>query len=757
MKYFSKIRTRIGAVALAGVMLFTAAGCGVSADNVKSVKYVKSEEKTASSFAGEGYHLMTDNLKLVAKSGLIEMYWDEATCSVAVKETSQNHIWYSLPKDSNGKEKNPAAVVSLEAVRGSERYVLNSQDNSVAYGTARYETSENGITVTYTIAADEKTAHKDVKSRTAEDIVFDVVIRYELKDGSLFVSTDCRKMSESAVKITKLGIMEYFGSGINSAETDFMLLPDGCGAELYPAAEKGNEKTKNLSFKVYGQDVSVPENTENVYDALLPVYGMKQGSSAFAALIQEGDAIATINASHTDGECGYYHVGSVFDLTSDYSVTDEKGNTSRYISESSYDGKLQICYRFLSGNHADASGMALACREQLIRDAVLSTKSVETENTNLPFFLSVIGESPKGKKQSSSGKKFTSFSQALDMVTQMKAKGVNNISLRYKGALSGGVDYDPVNSAELLRSLGGKKDFNELYDEMNTQSLNLYLDIPLVSSGIDNKFSSGKSAVSILGKRAFGKQKNPLVDYAGPENLSYNFMDLSFLEESTRDLMVYGKKINLSGYCLNDAGKYLYSSFGKEYIGRQEASERLALQSESLSTNRRLMVDNGFFYMLKNADEVVDLPLASAVSETNGYVSIPFVQMLLHGTLDYAGTPMNYSENSELAMLRSIEYGACPSFEWVYEEVSAKNKTDNTPTVYYGDSLSRAAEYYERADEVLGDLRASRITKHSKVAGAEGVYCTEYSTGSLVYVNYNDTEASVNGVTIPAKDFLRIN
>lgn len=757
MKRFSGILSRVGAAALAGAMLFASAGCGVSADNVKKVKYAESAAKTVSSFAGEGYHLMTDNLKLVAKSGLIELYWDDSTCSVAVKETSQNHIWYSLPKDSNGKDKNPAAVVSLEAVRGSETFKLNSQDNSVAYGTAKYETSENGITVTYTIAADEKTAHKDVKSRTAEDVVFDIAVRYELKDGSLFVSTDCKKLSESAVKITKLSIMEYFGSGINSAETDFMLLPDGCGAELYPAAEKDNEKTKNISFKVYGQDASVPENTDNVYDALLPVYGMKQGNSAFAVLVQEGDALTTINASHTAGDCGYYHVGPTFEITSDYSSKDKKNNISRYVSERSYDGKLQLCYRFLSGNHADASGMALACREQLIRDAVLSTKTVEAENTNLPFFLSVIGKSPKGKSQKSREKTLTTFSQTLDMVTQMKAKGINNISLRYKGALSGGSDYEPASDAKLLKGLGGKKDFNNLYDEMNTQSLSLYLDIPLVSSGIDETFSYGKSAVSIFGERAFAEKKNPLSDYAGPEKFAYNFMDLKNLEESSRDLMVYGKKIGISGYCLNDAGKYLYSSFGKNYMGRQEAAEKLTAQSESLSTNRRLMVDNGFFYMLKNADEVINLPLVSSVTETNGYVAIPFVQMLLHGTMDYAGAPINYNDNAELSMLRSIEYGACPNFEWVYEEVTAKNKTDKTPVVYYGDSLSRAAEYYKRANEALGDLRTSRITKHFEVSGVENVYCTEYGTGSLIYVNYNDTEASVNGVTIPAHDFMRIN
>lgn len=757
MKKFSKIFARVCAAAMAGVMMFTAAGCGTSAKNVKSVKFAKSDEKIISSYADEGYHLMTDNLKLVAKSGLIELYWDESSCSVAVKETSQNHLWYSLPKESNGRETNPAAVVTIEAVRGNEKYFLNSQDNAVKFGTAKYVTSENGVTVEYTIALDEKTAQMDKKSRPADAVVFDIAVRYELKDGSLFVSVDCKNLNESSVKVTKIGLMEYFGAGVTAGEGDFILLPDGCGSMLYPELEKANEKTKNLRFNIYGSDLSVPDNTENSYDTVIPAYGMKQGNSAFAVLIQHGDAIAAVNASHTAGDSGYYRVGPSFAVTPVSEVQGKKDNVKQYVGGETYSGQLQLCYRFLSGSHADVSGMALACREQLIRDAVLSTKQVETENSKLPFFLSVIGEYPNGNRQSSYEKKLTTFEQALDMILQMKAKGIDNINVRYRGALSGGMDSNPLYSSKLLTSLGGKKDFSTLYNEMSKQTLSLYIDIPLISSGTDKTFSSGKSAVSILGGRTSAEQENFLVDYAGPEKFTYNFMDLSSLEEYTRDWMIYSRKFENSGYCISDAGKYLYSSFGKHYSDRQSSAERLTAQSESLSTNNQLMVDTGNFYMLKNADEVVNLPLNTSVEESAGYKSTPFVQMLLHGTLDYAGTPINYNENDEARMLRSIEYGACPNFEWCYEEVKAKEEKDSTPAVYYGDSLNHAAEYYNRANETLGDLRSSRMTNHYEVTNTKGVYCTEYGTGSLVYVNYNDTEVSVNGVTIPARDFLRIN
>ena len=67
--------------------------------------------------AGHELHTASTSLKRIAQSGLIELYIDETTYAVAVKETSQNKMWYALPQQDNGKEENHAAVVSLEVLR----------------------------------------------------------------------------------------------------------------------------------------------------------------------------------------------------------------------------------------------------------------------------------------------------------------------------------------------------------------------------------------------------------------------------------------------------------------------------------------------------------------------------------------------------------------------------------------------------------------------------------------------------------------
>ena len=70
--------------------------------------------------------------------------------------------------------------------------------------------------------------------------------------------------------------------------------------------------------------------------------------------------------------------------------------------------------------------------------------------------------------------------------------------------------------------------------------------------------------------------------------------------------------------------------------------------------------------MLKNADAVADLPSETAYPQEKNYFAVPFLQMVLHGIVEYAHAPANTSENTETAVLRALEYGALPSYNWSF-------------------------------------------------------------------------------------------
>lgn len=747
---------RVACVWLAGILALSLAACGRTEDTVIKTTY---QEQNLQELYPENpvreMHLASKALKRITQSGLIELYIDEETYAVAIKETSQNKMWYALPQQDNGKEENRAAVVTLEVQQGEKRYYLNSQDNSVAFGTASYELTDTGLAVTYVMAPDEQTARKDAASRTAEDLAFDVTVTYSLEDGSFFAQVDCSSLTQSgqaqgSAKVLKLGLLEYFGASAQGAEGDYLLVPDGSGALIHTAQQA--ESNETLRFAVYGQDAALPAE-ENVYPALVPAFGVKQGASAFAVLIEQGDALAEIRAERAQGDTGYYHAGAQFTITPSAREKTEEG-VVQYIGASGYTGAVRLCYRFLSGENASYSGMALAVREQLIRDGVLSVQTLEAEDS-LPLTLNLIGSLPKKDSRFSTSQKLATFEQAEDLLSQMKAKGIDQINLCYQGALTGGLNQKQAADAKLLSALGGRVDFNHLNESMSTQKLRLFLSVDLLSTNARDSFSAGKTALGISGEAVSYAKENPFADYVGPQAYQRTLRSVDTLEKAAREFLVNTRKAGMTGYCIGDAGQLLYSDYNKEYLSRQDAAQAISAQSESMGANRELMVDTGYFYLLKNVDVVTNLPLSSAIAADASYETVPFVQMLLHGILDYSGSAINLNENPETQMLRSIEYGACPSYTWSYEALEAKPEAENAANVNYAGSLQDAADYYTRANETLGDLRGARITRHSRVQ--ENVYCTEYDSSTLVYVNYGEKEASVNGVTIPAHDFLRLN
>lgn len=738
-----------------GVLLLSLAACGGrTGDTVSRAVYQEKDIQSVSpAQAARELHVPSAALKRVAQSGLIELYIDETTYAVAVKETSQNKMWYALPQQDNGREENRAGVISLEIQQGGKRYFLNSQDHSVAFGTASYELTDTGLKVTYVMAADQETAVKDAKSRTAQDIVFDVTVTYTLQDGSFFAQVGCESLAAANgdTRVLKVGLLEYFGAAVKSGADDYLLVPDGSGALVKTAQQAKDNST--LRFAVYGQDAALPAQ-EHVQHALVPAFGVKQGTSAFAVLIEQGDALAEISADRAAGETGYHRVGAQFTITPSAQVKTDEG-IAQYVAASGYTGSLRLCYRFLSGDNASYSGMALAMREQLIRDGVLSTRTLEKAD-GLPLTLNLIGSLPKKDGRLATAHKLATFEQAEDLLVQMKAKGINNINLNYHGALTGGYHQKQATDAKLLTSLGGKVRFNNLFESMSTQKMQLFLAADLLSTNAGSPFSAGSRALGIDGEPFSYAKENPFADYAGPPSFQRGLRGLDTLARASREFMLNTRKASLSGYCVSDAGQMLYSNYNKAFTSRQDAAALLSRQSESFGANRKLMVETGNFYMLKNADVVTNLPLTSAIAQDASYETVPFVQMLLHGIADYSGQAINLADDPQTQMLRSIEYGACPSFTWSYQNLEATDGAqEDAPAVNYADSLADAAAFYGKANQTLADLRGARITRHSMVQ--KNVYCTEYDSSSLIYVNYGEDEATVNGVAVPARSFLRLN
>lgn len=712
---------------------------------VKTVKSVSSRNTISSPSGDATIHYSKSSKSFgtkAAASGLIELYVDPETNTFCVFETTKGKLWSVLPLldgVASGEDLvSNASMVSLQIIGGTDVYLLNSQDNSVAYGKASHSLIENGVVFVFDIFPDAATAKKVKYEKT--DIGFRITLTATLVDGSMNITASHANITGNPdAYIESIDLLNYFGAYNDSGIEDFLLVPDGSGAVIKTAIY--DESFENLSFAVYGDDPSVQSETSG--SAIIPAFGIKHGDSAFVSLIQKGDAVATINACKAKTLSEYNSVYPAFRITP---VIYE--DQTLYISKSSAASEISLCYRFLSGNNATYSGLASACREQLIRNSVLSTKTVEVDDY-LPFFLTLTGAAKKTAGPIRFLSTLTDFEQAKDMLTRMKNKGINDINIRYSGIFSGGLDSKDIDGASILMRLGGTEKLSELYEYVTTQKMSLYLDVNLLSSSTG--FSSG-NALNITKTNSSYVPASALSEHLETELSSREFRSLGKLSKLIASVLSDTRYYGFTGYCINDVGSVLYSDFSSNGLLRDAAADAIAAAIAPLSTDHATMADNGNFYMLKNVDSVINIPINSTVSQSGAYFSVPFVQLVLHGIVDYSGYPINTSINLNETLLKYIEYGACPHFEWNYKSLSGQTKND---PFYYDNTINAAAEFYAQANETLNDLRDARMTDHYEVD--DGVFCTEYDTGSMIYVNYTNNDYSTLGVVVEARSFLRVN
>ncbi|NLX92572.1 MAG: hypothetical protein GXZ02_01670, partial [Clostridiales bacterium] len=179
---------RVVSFFLVFTVLLSTVGCGKNNETVEIISFSKEDANDVYPSPVENLHV-TDatNLKEIAKSGLVTLFIDDSTYSVAVLETLAQKYWYSLPllpPEYDGGYDYSAAPVTLTVVNGSETIYLSSQDNSVAFGNAAYVVQKdenkdekdkkkiNGVTVHYIVTVDEKTAKTIKENFDITDITF---------------------------------------------------------------------------------------------------------------------------------------------------------------------------------------------------------------------------------------------------------------------------------------------------------------------------------------------------------------------------------------------------------------------------------------------------------------------------------------------------------------------------------------------------------------------------------------------------------
>ena len=132
---------------------------------------------------------------------------------------------------------------------------------------------------------------------------------------------------------------------------------------------------------------------------------------------------------------------------------------------------------------------------------------------------------------------------------------------------------------------------------------------------------------------------------------------------------------------------------------------------------------------------------------------IPFLQIALHGLINYTESAHNLNSSPTLQMLRQLETGSAPYYIFTEAENSVFLNT-NFNYIYssqFNTWKDSAISNYKTLSSVLNGYCDDYITDHEIIT--DKVRATTYGDDLFVLVNYSSEEYDCYGIKVPAEGY----
>ena len=515
---------------------------------------------------------------------------------------------------------------------------------------------------------------------------------------------------------------------------------------------KGQEGTLNSKYGKYVYDKDATET--KVTD--------KRG---FVAIIEEGDALAELST---------YHAGSLSDYNTikmtvtprpkdSYNLQDSisVGSNSNWtvVCDRKYVGTYKLKYIMLSDTTSenlnmpegstdsaksayktyDTSwfGMAVAYRDYLYAKGVLTQLSSNSLTSDIPLYIETFGAVETTKKILSVPvdvmESLTTFEEVYEMYDYLSGKGIKNINFKLTGYANGGMYYTVPGNLKFERVVGGNDGFQELLDKAaaingsddKDAHLGIFPDFDFVyqvDDTIFNKYDKFYHAAKTIDDRYATRR-----EYSATQQKYINYYEIvispAYFDLLYEDLAgnYVEKYDNVTGISVSTLGQWLHSDFDEDEPYNREDSKEFTIEAfQHLdSTYGEVMTAGGNAYVWKYVDHMLDVSLDSSryVFSSN---AVPFIGVVLHGSVSFAGEPLNMEGDLQYALLKAIENGASPYFILSMDNTQIlKEYTDLSQyySIRYDIWKEDIADIYHTLNGVLSDVQDKYIVGHEFLTG----------------------------------------
>lgn len=481
-------------------------------------------------------------------------------------------------------------------------------------------------------------------------------------------------------------------------------------------------------------------------------------SRGYAAIIEEGDALTELVTYHAGVLSPYDTVQMNFNPRpkDSYNVADaiSVGTNSEWtvVSNRKYVGNYKIHYIMLSDEkqatdkklpadswyEASWLGMAKAYRDYLTDKGILNALSVDASK-DIPLYIESFGASETVEKFLSIPvevmRPLTSTEDIITMFEELKDAGATNINFKLTGYANGGLLYSSMPYRlkwEKAVQKGQEENISmqELFNyaaNLEEGNLGLFPEFEFsyqIMSKLFDGFSSRKHAVRTIDDRYTFERP-----YVATQQKYYGYLKMAvspayfdhFYEKLMENYLAYE---NVSGISVGSLGNALNSDFDEDEPYNREDSKSfinkaLAYISGAKDNSLEVMVDGGNAYTWQYVDHILGAALDSSRYIKASY-SVPFIGVVLHGYMNFTGTPLNMEGDVNYAKLKTIENGASPYFTLSYQNTHLLKEDNNLSEYYsirYDIWYDDVVEIYNELNMAMKDVQDKIITDHQFLAG----------------------------------------
>ena len=557
------------------------------------------------------------------------------------------------------------------------------------------------------------------------------------------------RFDESAFRLESIQILPYMGCSLNP-NPGYTFFPDGTGT-LFDSEELAQKRSDTYFYgTVYGDDYAyynlgtgAPHNEVVRY----PVFGvtekqpMEDGTTkdrGYIAIIEDGDALTKLISYHTT----FYNTvrmevtprpSDTYNLSDAISVSGL--STWTVVSPRKYTGDFKLRYIMLTEDKVAEKagveknydptymGMAEAYRDYLVGNGVLTKLTEADVKEDIPLYIETFGCTVTTEKFLSipydTEIPLTSFGDVQKMYNELSKEGVKNINFILTGYTKGGLENERIPyNLNWDKAVEKELKFEELLADAKAKGYGIYPDFDFVFCGNNQLFdglSLQKHAIRTIDDRYTSKR-----EYSATRQTFISYFELAmspayfnrFYTKLTENYLEYDP----IGISVSTLGSYLSSDFDEdEPYNREDSKGFTADAFEYLDSQyAKVLTSGGNVYSWKYVDYITDAATDSS-RHARSCATVPFLGIVLHGYVEFAGSAINMEGNIDYALLRAIENGASLKFILSYRNTQ-KLKQYYATSVYYSvrydiwkeDLIAR----YKEINEVLKGVQTSAIVDH---------------------------------------------